>query len=57
MTNDPKKSELTKKLEAILTIDGQGRPKKAREFLSILSQTPLEEVTKELKTIGDRKYF
>ena len=51
------KSPLERKLESILTIDGQGRPKKARELLVLLYDYPKLEVMEALTEIGNRKYF
>lgn len=49
--------ELIKKLENILTIDGRGRPAKARMLLEILETVDMEEVRKNLKEIGERRFF
>lgn len=46
-----------KELERILTIDGQGRPAKARMLLALIN-SPNEELLKEaLEQIGERKFF
>jgi hypothetical protein len=43
-------------MEAILTIDGQGRPAKARRLLSLLEAKP-EEVKAVLREIQERPWF
>jgi hypothetical protein len=48
---------LEKQLESILTIDGQGRPAKARQLLELLATIPLEELKAEVEKIGQRKFF
>jgi len=54
MTPSP---ELIKKLESILTIDGKGRPAKARDLLAVMAWVPKEELEAALKEIGNRKFF
>lgn len=39
--------EIRAKLERIITIDGQGRPKKAKSLLEILEETENIDVLKE----------
>jgi hypothetical protein len=48
---------LTKTLESILTIDGQGRPAKARALMRLMIDVPETELAKALAEIGDRKWF
>ena len=58
------KTETTQKLERILTIDGKGRPFKAKELLTLIESYfpddpssysgPLYEALKE---ISERKFF
>ena len=52
---------LIKQLERILTIDGQGRPAKARMLLEIIENEfpddPSTELRDALKEIGERKFF
>lgn len=50
-------SGLTRQLESILTIDGKGRPAKARQLLRLLIDVPDTELAKALAEIGDRKSF
>jgi hypothetical protein len=47
---------LIREMEAILTIDGQGRPAKARRLLSLLEAKP-EEVKAVLREIQERPWF
>jgi len=53
--NTPDK--LTKQLENIITIDGRGRPAKARLLLQLIEEVGIEEVMKVLKEFGERKFF
>jgi hypothetical protein len=48
---------LTEQLERILTIDGKGRPEKARMLLRLLIDVPPEKLAEALAEIGDRKFF
>lgn len=48
---------LVKRLESILTIDGQGRPAKARMLLQLLGDVPNDPLIEALKEIGNRKFF
>ncbi len=47
---------LVRELESILTIDGQGRPAKARRLLSLIETKP-EEVKAVLREIKERPWF
>ena len=49
--------ELTRALENVLTIDGRGRPAKARLLLQLVEEVGLEQVKAALKEIGERKFF
>lgn len=48
---------LIKELEKVLTIDGRGRPKKAQLLLELIEKFGMENVVKELKHLGERKFF
>ena len=48
---------LIEQLESILTIDGQGRPRKAKQLLDLIKSVPLEELEKSIKELSDRKFF
>ena len=48
---------LVKRLESILTIDGKGRPFKARELLRLLIDVPDTQLAEALAEIGDRTFF
>ena len=50
-------SELIQKLEQILTIDGQGRPRKATLLLEIISNTDPEKLRQEIAKISQRRFF
>lgn len=50
-------NKLIKVLENILTIDGRGRPAKAREMLALIKWAKPEELEAALKKIGERKFF
>lgn len=49
--------ELIKKLESVLTIDGRGRPAKARLLLQLIEEVGIEEVMEEVKKFGERRFF
>lgn len=49
--------ELVKELENVLTIDGRGRPAKAKLLLQLVKEHGLETVLKEIEKIGERKWF
>ena len=51
------KSPLALELENVVTIDGRGRPKKAKLLLELIQQFGIEEVKKELEIIAARKFF
>lgn len=44
-------------LERVITIDGRGRPLKARLLLDLIKRYGINEVTKVLKEFGERKHF
>ena len=44
-------------LESILTIDGKGRPAKARLLLELLKEGNMLIILDALKEIGERKWF
>lgn len=50
-------NELTKALENIFTIDGRGRPAKAKYFLELLQKYELNEVLRVIQEISERKFF
>ena len=49
--------ELVKQLERILTIDGKGRPWKARELVTLLCNVNTVNLMAALQEIGERKAF
>ena len=51
------KELMTKVLESILTIDGQGRPAKARMLLKLLEEESVLILLAALKEVGERKGF
>ena len=51
------KEILTKLLESVLTIDGKGRPAKARLLLQLLEEESTLILLAALKEIGERKHF
>lgn len=51
------KTKLTMELENVVTIDGRGRPKKAKLLLELIQEFGIEEVKKELEIISKRKFF
>ena len=62
--NKSSKSEETRLLESILTIDGLGRPAKARALLALIKQTFPDDPSSysgefyyALKEISERKFF
>jgi hypothetical protein len=62
--NKSSKSEEARILESILTIDGQGRPAKARALLALIEQTFPDDPSsyqgpfyEALKEISERKFF
>lgn len=50
-------SKLSKDLEQVITIDGKGRPWKARELLSLLNSVDINTLKVELEKIGKRKFL
>jgi hypothetical protein len=56
-TGNGAKSELDKALESIFTIDGRGRPAKAKLFLLIMQKYSQDEVFKGIEEISKRKWF
>jgi len=51
------KELMTKVLESILTIDGQGRQAKARMMLKLLEEESFLILLAALKEVGERKFF
>lgn len=51
------KTDLTKELERVITIDGKGRPWKAGHLESILINYNLADVMEALQEIKKRKAF
>jgi thioredoxin reductase len=51
------KPKLTAELENVVTIDGRGRPKKAKLFLELVEEFGIEAVMEELKKFSERKFF
>jgi len=49
--------DLVKKLELILTIDGSGRPEKAKRLLELLNSVPQEELRAAIEELSKRKHF
>ncbi len=56
-TKKMNKELLIKVLENVLTIDGKGRPAKARQLLQLLQETNVIILLDALKEIGERKWF
>jgi len=52
-----KKEVIIKLLENVLTIDGRGRPGKARLLLSLIEESPTLVLLTAIKEIGERKWF
>jgi len=50
-------AELTKELENVLTIDGKGRPAKAKQLIELLTKYGLDEVLLTVQEISERKHF
>ncbi len=48
---------LIQDLENVLTIDGRGRPDKARLFLKLVEKFGIENVLAEIKKVGERKFI
>ena len=57
MTLEEERKFLTKELENIFTIDGRGRPTKARLFLELMDCHGKEMIFSILKEFGERKFF
>jgi hypothetical protein len=51
------KENIIKILENILTIDGKGRPVKARLMLSLIEEAPTLELLTALREVGERKFM
>lgn len=51
------KPRLTSELENVVTIDGRGRPKKAKLLLELIEEFGIEQVKAELEKISQRKFF
>lgn len=50
-------TDVTKELEKILTIDGRGRPEKAKMLIKLLENVTLTNIFEKLHEISKRKYF
>ena len=57
MTLEEEAKLIVKELENIFTIDGRGRPAKARDFLRLIDNYGKELVFAEVKKLGERKCF
>jgi hypothetical protein len=57
MTASEPKSKLTLELENVVTIDGRGRPKKAKLLLELIQEFGIEQVKAELEKFSQRKFF
>jgi hypothetical protein len=57
MTLDEEKQAVIKELENILTIDGRGRPAKAKALLWLIDRHGREVFLQALKEISERKWF
>lgn len=57
MTREEEMKVIVKILENIFTIDGRGRPAKARAFLDLISKYGSALVLDEVRKIGERKAF
>lgn len=51
------KPNLEKELENVFTIDGRGRPAKAKFFLQLIDTYGMEAVLETIKKLGERKFF
>jgi len=50
-------NQLVKELENILTIDGRGRPAKAKTLIELLAEHGLDNVLLAVQEISERKHF
>jgi len=57
MTLEEEQKIVVKELENIFTIDGRGRPAKARTFLDLMDRFGRELVIGEVKRLSERKNF
>ena len=57
MTLEEEKQAVIKELENILTIDGRGRPAKAKALLWLIDRHGQAVVEQALKEISERKFF
>ena len=57
MTLEDEKKIIVESLEKIFTIDGRGRPAKAKLFLSLIDNYGKEFVLSTIKEISERKNF
>ena len=57
MTLEEEKQIAIKELENILTIDGRGRPAKAKALLWLMDRYGKSIVEQALKEISERKFF
>jgi hypothetical protein len=57
MILDEEQKIVVKELENIFTIDGRGRPTRARTLLELIDKYGRELVLVEIKHLGERKNF
>lgn len=57
MTQDAERQIIEKVLENIFTIDGKGRPAKAKIFLGLLDKYGEQLVLDEVRKMSERKAF
>ncbi len=57
MTMEDERKLIVKTLEGVFTIDGRGRPEKARLFLKLINDYGMAQVTACIKEISERKAF
>jgi hypothetical protein len=50
------KPKLTAELENVVTIDGRGRPKKAKLLLELIQEFGIEAVMEELKKFNEKSF-
>ena len=55
ITMEEEKKLIVKELEQIFTIDGRGRPEKAKTFLRLIENYGSGQVTAAIKEISERK--
>jgi len=50
-------NNLIDNLEKVLTIDGRGRPKKAKLLLELITEFGIDKVIEAITQLGERKNF